>query len=1077
MQRIYIATEDLIVVFAGFRTSRPRFLLYLALCIVSLGLAYLLLRWLPSWKVRLIGTSRPLKDCDWIVVENQWGEFSTFNVPSQPYGHSFSTVFGSAEKDCSWANDEDDDDPTMETLRYLDYRCIRFIYHPIKDKFVMSGNFKDSAWTDIRAMKDGLDSEDRMKREQVFGPNLIDIDQKSMSQLLFEEVLHPFYVFQIVSLILWSLDDYYYYATCIFLISAISITTTLVATRASMRRLKEISRFECDTRVLRNGFWRTIPSSEIVPGDVYEISDPSLSTFPCDSLLLAGDCIVNESMLTGESVPVSKTPATVEDLRWLDVTATSVHPCVAKHFLFDGTRIIRVRKPQGSANQEAVALAVALRTGFNTTKGSLVRSMLFPKPSGFKFYRDAFRYITAMAGIAAIGFVASFINFVRLRLAWSVVVIRALDLVTIIVPPALPATLSIGMNFALSRLRKKQIFCISPQRINVGGRLDVVCFDKTGTLTEDGLDVLGVRVVQRKSMRFTDLYQDIAALLPGVVFERDPTSDYTAHRAILHLMSTCHSLKLVDEGLIGDPLDIKMFEFTGWSLEECDQEDSMHGGSQRSIPEMVVRPPTGMEYEFESLDETGPRNPVELGVWKTFEFVPQLRRASVLVQQNGSPDVEVHVKGAPECMREICRPDGFPADYEELLSYYTHRGFRVIACATKTIARPSWPKLQGLSRTEAESDLEFIGFVIFENKLKEATTDIIDELNEASIRNVMCTGDNILTAISVARECHLIDRTAHCFVPYFSEGDRFVPEARLKWQSIDNPLYELDEKTLLPVLPAEADVSIPYEAASLRNYSLALSGDAFRWIVEYGSGDLLKRVLAYAQVFARMSPDEKHELVEKLQSLDYCCGFCGDGANDCGALKAADVGISLSEAEASVAAPFTSRVFDISCVPEIIREGRAALVTSFSCFKYMSLYSAIQFATVNLLYVSVSNLGDFQFLYIDLVLILPIAIFMGWTGAYPVLSRKKPTASLVSRKILVPLVSQMALYVLFQLVAFKAVQQQSWYKAPHLDPDHPDTNNSQVTTLFLESCFQYILSAVVLSKGPPFRQSMAENRR
>lgn len=78
-------------------------------------------------------------------------------------------------------------------------------------------------------------------------------------------------------------------------------------------------------------------------------------------------------------------------------------------------------------------------------------------------------------------------------------------------------------------------------------------------------------------------------------------------------------------------------------------------------------------------------------------------------------------------------------------------------------------------------------------------------------------------------------------------------------------------------------------------------------------------MLVCGQVFARMSPDEKHELVEKLQSIGYCCGFCGDGANDCGALKAADVGISLSEAEASVAAPFTSRVFDITCVPEVIR--------------------------------------------------------------------------------------------------------------------------------------------------------------
>ena len=78
-------------------------------------------------------------------------------------------------------------------------------------------------------------------------------------------------------------------------------------------------------------------------------------------------------------------------------------------------------------------------------------------------------------------------------------------------------------------------------------------------------------------------------------------------------------------------------------------------------------------------------------------------------------------------------------------------------------------------------------------------------------------------------------------------------------------------------------------------------------------------MLIKGQVFARMSPDEKHELVEKLQSMGYCVGFCGDGANDCGALKAADVGLSLSEAEASVAAPFTSRTMDIGCIIEVIK--------------------------------------------------------------------------------------------------------------------------------------------------------------
>lgn len=135
-----------------------------------------------------------------------------------------------------------------------------------------------------------------------------------------------------------------------------------------------------------------------------------------------------------------------------------------------------------------------------------------------------------------------------------------------------------------------------------------------------------------------------------------------------------------------------------------------------------------------------------------------------------------------------------------------------------------------------------------------------------------------------------------------------------------------------------------------------------------------------AQIFARMSPDEKHELVSRLQTLGYTVGFCGDGANDCGALKAADVGISLSEAEASIAAPFTSSRPDISCVIELIKEGRGALVTSFSCFKYMcatyaslpklarslshrALYSIIQFTTITLLYSFASSLGDFQVSY------------------------------------------------------------------------------------------------------------------
>ena len=90
---------------------------------------------------------------------------------------------------------------------------------------------------------------------------------------------------------------------------------------------------------------------------------------------------------------------------------------------------------------------------------------------------------------------------------------------------------------------------------------------------------------------------------------------------------------------------------------------------------------------------------------------------------------------------------------------------------------------------------------------------------------------------------------------------------------------------------------------------VALTGKAFNWIVSNKSSHpfLFNSVLLKANVYARMSPDDKARLVDSLQdNFKIFVGMCGDGANDCGALKTAACGISLSEAEASIAAPFTS---------------------------------------------------------------------------------------------------------------------------------------------------------------------------
>lgn len=444
---------------------------------------------------------------------------------------------------------------------------------------------------------------------------------------------------------------------------------------------------------------------------------------------------------------------------------------------------------------------------------------------------------------------------------------------------------------------------------------------------------------------------------------------------------------------------------------------------------------------------------------------------SVIVKTNNDDVYWSFTKGAPEVISEICNKSTLPADFEEVLRCYTHNGYRVIACAGKTLPKRTWLYSQKVSREEVESNLEFLGFIIFQNKLKKETSETLKSLQDANIRTIMCTGDNILTAISVGREAGLI-QCSRVYVPSINDTP-LHGEPVIVWRDVNEPDNILDTKTLKPVKLGNNSVESLREC----NYTLAVSGDVFRLLFRDENEipeEYLNEILLNSSIYARMSPDEKHELMIQLQKLDYTVGFCGDGANDCGALKAADVGISLSEAEASVAAPFTSKIFNISCVLDVIREGRAALVTSFACFQYMSLYSAIQFITITILYSRGSNLGDFQFLYIDLLLIVPIAICMSWSKSYEKIDKKRPSANLVSPKILVPLLISVFLVFLFQFIPWIIVQKMSWYIKPIVGGDDA-VQSSDNTVLFFVSNFQYILTAIVLSVGPPYREPMSKN--
>lgn len=123
-------------------------------------------------------------ECRSNKAQDQWNQFTVHEVGSQPYGRPLSTVFPGSGLHTL----DEDGDPTIASLQFIDYRYLRFFYHPLEDRFSLITGWKDPSWTNVRSMRGGLDADERDSREQLFERNAIEIYQKTVPQLLVDEV-------------------------------------------------------------------------------------------------------------------------------------------------------------------------------------------------------------------------------------------------------------------------------------------------------------------------------------------------------------------------------------------------------------------------------------------------------------------------------------------------------------------------------------------------------------------------------------------------------------------------------------------------------------------------------------------------------------------------------------------------------------------------------------------------------------------------------------------------------------------------------------------------------------------------
>eukprot|EP00826_Nyctotherus_ovalis_P030557 TRINITY_DN2438_c0_g1_i16.p1 TRINITY_DN2438_c0_g1~~TRINITY_DN2438_c0_g1_i16.p1 ORF type:complete len:403 (-),score=115.16 TRINITY_DN2438_c0_g1_i16:740-1948(-) len=340
------------------------------------------------------------------------------------------------------------------------------------------------------------------------------------------------------------------------------------------------------------------------------------------------------------------------------------------------------------------------------------------------------------------------------------------------------------------------------------------------------------------------------------------------------------------------------------------------------------------EFDFDGVTSLHSPSEQEVTILRRFSFNFETKRMSTIVQTHGR--TFLFTKGAPDSLKALCLPSTCPQNYAERLSQLSSKGLRPIAFACKLL-----DSYKDKEETELVSDMQFLGWAFFANLVKAETVPTIRELHSAEIETIMVTGDYQATANAVAKECEIIGRDSKLIVLSTRED-----VDRLLESNID----------------CFADISI--------------NEGAFTRLAEREGSERADQVFRQARVYSRMTPEQKASLIAVLKRSNRLVCMCGDGANDCVALNSADVGISISLAEASVAAPFTSKIPNISCVSEIIKQGRAGLITTFQTFKFIVVNSFVQFSSTLLTHYFSCSLSDMQYTFIDMAIILPLAVTM-----------------------------------------------------------------------------------------------------
>ena len=481
----------------------------------------------------------------------------------------------------------------------------------------------------------------------------------------------------------------------------------------------------------------------------------------------------------------------------------------------------------------------------------------------------------------------------------------------------------------------------------------------------------------------------------------------------------------------------------------------------------------------------------------------------------------VLTKGAPEVLADMLV--SVPAQYHQVYRSHMNNGKRVLALACKKVLISPQNVRQYL-RIEAEKDLVFVGFLVYDCDLKPDTESVIQELHKSGHRVVMITGDSAYTAADIGRRLSILRLRKTLMLQTLTSG-------KLVWR---DDLFSAVDGTS----SSDTDFDPKACATIAKEYNLLVDGNALASISILSPADrpnTLKELCPHVSIFARVSPVQKEEVLLSMNDAGLYSLMCGDGTNDVGALKAAHVGVSivndpdfegrveksaklavaagssreasssrtiskkstmrgdrmnraLAELEeqeadptlvklgdASIASPFTARRTSIDSVLAVLRQGRCTLVTTIQVFKILALNCLVSAYMMSALYLRGLKNGDIQMTASGVV---SAGLFFFLSLATPLsrIAPTKPPSSVFTLSISLSIVGQFAVHMCCLLYTLHICEEHVVHNDVTMTADGKFFPNIINSAVFLLTAVMQVNNFVVNYRGHPYTESISENK-